>query len=59
MQRIHPEQHTCQFRPVQELPQSRDLTSGVGGVGALSNRRAEAVGLPVTFGNVDAVGQRP
>ena len=59
MQRIRLHQHSLELHPIQQLAEGRDLTAGIGGVGGLGNRHAQAVGIQAHLGNVDAVGRRP
>ncbi len=51
MQRVRLHQQTFQFHAVQELPQSRDLAAGVGGVGALGDGHAQRVGVETHLSN--------
>lgn len=59
MQRVRLHQQPLEINPIQQLAQRRDLTTGIGGIGALLDRHAEAVGIEADLGNVDAVGRRP
>ena len=45
MQRIRLHQQSLELHPIEELTQGLDLTAGIGGVGALGDRDAQAVGV--------------
>jgi len=45
MQRVSLHQKTLEVHTIEELAQGLDLTAGIGGVGALGDRYAQAVGL--------------
>lgn len=59
MQRVRLHNQSLKVHSIQQLPQRCDLTTGIGGVGVLSNRHAERLGIEAHLGNVDAVGRRP
>ena len=59
MQGIRLDQQPFELHPIQQLAQRRDLTAGIGGVGALCDRHAEVVGIQADLSDVDAVGRRP
>ena len=59
MQRVRLNQKSFQLHAIEELPQGRDFSAGVGGVGALGDRHAQRVRVEAHLGNVDAVGRRP
>ena len=51
MQRVGLHQQPTELHAIEQLPQSLDLTAAVGGVGALSDRDAEAVGIQAHLGD--------
>ena len=59
MQRIRLHQHSLQIDAIQQLPQRRDLTASVGGVGALGDGDTQPAGAEAHPGHVDEVGRRP
>ena len=59
MQRIRLHKQPLELHAIEQQAQRRDLTTGIGGVGALGDGHAQAVGIQADLGNVDAVGRRP
>ena len=59
MQRVGLHEKALELDAIQELTQGCDFTTGIGGVGALGDRHAQAVGIQAHLGDVDAVGRRP
>ena len=51
MQRIRLQQQATELNAIEQLAQSGDLAAAVGGVGVLSDRHAEAVGIQAHLGN--------
>ena len=51
MQRVSLHQQPTELHAIEQLPQSLDLAAAVGGVGALSDRDAEAVGIQAHLGD--------
>jgi hypothetical protein len=43
MQRVRLHQQSLELYPIEELPQGRDLTADIGGIGALGDHHAKAV----------------
>ena len=51
MQRVGLHEQPLELHPMEELAQGLDLTAGIGGVGALGDRHAQAVGIKADLGN--------
>jgi hypothetical protein len=51
MQRVRLNQHALELNRVQQLPQRLGFAAGIGGVGGLGNREAQALGIEADLGN--------
>jgi hypothetical protein len=51
MQRVRLHQQPLEIHAIQQLAQRRDLTAGIGGVGALGDGHTQAVGVEAHLGN--------
>ena len=51
MQRVRLSQHALELNRVQQLPQRLGFVAGIGGVGGLGNRDAQALGIEADLGN--------
>jgi len=51
MQRVRLNQHALELNRVQQLPQRLGFAAGIGGVGGLGNRDAQALGIEADLGN--------
>ena len=51
MQHVGLHQQAVEINAIQQLAQSRDFAAGIGGVGVLSDRHAQAVGVVTHLGD--------